>query len=141
MKRTFKYFFILFAIALIASCTDSAKNNNTYFGGKIINPKSEYVLLYNQDELIDSLALDENDKFIGEYKNSTHNITINIEEIKDRLVVKRVFNNNFTLNTYSNNSFYAEGFGKLDFTFIKNREVSGFKLSGMNFKNISFSKQ
>lgn len=69
MKRTFKYFFILFAIALIASCTDSAKNSNTYFGGKIINPKSEYVLLYNQDELIDSLALDENDKFIGEYKD------------------------------------------------------------------------
>ncbi len=46
----------------------------TYFGGKIINPKSEFVLLYKQDKLIDSLFLDANDKFIGAFKDFKENL-------------------------------------------------------------------
>ncbi|MDG2193514.1 MAG: hypothetical protein P8K77_01405 [Polaribacter sp.] len=40
----------------------------TYFGGKIINPKTNFILLYNQDKVIDSLLLDDDNKFIGEYE-------------------------------------------------------------------------
>lgn len=46
----------------------------TYFGGKIINPKSEFVLLYHQETLIDSLFLDENDKFMGAFKDFKENL-------------------------------------------------------------------
>lgn len=69
MSKTLKYFFLLISFAIIGSCTSEDKNKATYFGGKIINPKTDYVLLFEQGELIDSLFLDKNDKFIGEYKD------------------------------------------------------------------------
>ncbi len=68
MNKTLKYFYLLFTLVILGSCT-TEKDTSTYFGGKIINPKTNYVLLYNQDDLVDSLFLDKNDKFIGEYRN------------------------------------------------------------------------
>lgn len=66
-----KYFFNLFVaflmVFIITSCDDDKKENAIYFGGKIINPKSEFVLLHNQDKVIDSLFLDEDDTFLGRY--------------------------------------------------------------------------
>ena len=69
MNNTLKYFFLLIALVFIGSCTTKEKETTTYFGGKIINPKSDFVLLFKQDKFIDSLFLDKNDKFIGEYKD------------------------------------------------------------------------
>lgn len=69
MNRFFKYFFLLVTVILIGSCTTSNKEKLTYFGGKIIHPKADFVLLYQNDKLIDSLFLDKEDKFIGSYKN------------------------------------------------------------------------
>lgn len=54
---------------IIGSCSISDKENFTYFGGKIIHPKTDFVLLFKNDQLIDSLFLDKNDKFIGSYKD------------------------------------------------------------------------
>ena len=69
MRKTLRYFFLLTTLILISSCTTTDKNPMTYFGGKIINPKSDFVLLFNQDKLIDSLFLDKDDKFVGKYKD------------------------------------------------------------------------
>ena len=69
MRKTLKYFFLLTLFVFIGSCTTTDEESFTYFGGKIIHPKSEYVLLYNQNELIDSLLLDKEDKFVGKYKD------------------------------------------------------------------------
>jgi len=69
MNRFFKYYFLLVTAILIGSCTSSNKEKLTYFGGKIIHPKTDFVLLYQNDKLIDSLFLDKEDKFIASYKN------------------------------------------------------------------------
>lgn len=69
MEKTLKYFFTLLAITLLISCNPDDGNTSTFFGGKILHPKSDYVLLYNQDKVLDTLKLDENDKFFGEYKD------------------------------------------------------------------------
>jgi hypothetical protein len=69
MNRFFKYLFLLTTLVLIGSCTTSNKEKRTYFGGKIIHPKSDFVLLYQNDMLIDSLFLDKEDKFIGSFKD------------------------------------------------------------------------
>ncbi|MDG1527875.1 MAG: hypothetical protein P8I51_04865 [Polaribacter sp.] len=71
MNRFLKYCFLLATIATIGSCTTSEKDKLTYFGGKIIHPKSDFVLLFKNDKLVDSLFLDKDDKFIISYKNFT----------------------------------------------------------------------
>lgn len=66
----------LFKIALLLSCgvvLNSCKKEfedsdyTAYFGGEIINPKSEWVLLYKDGELIDSIPLDEKNRFFVKY--------------------------------------------------------------------------
>ncbi|MGB0897163.1 MAG: TlpA family protein disulfide reductase [Flavobacteriaceae bacterium] len=61
---------------LILTTFFSCKNDNisedaTYFGGEIINPKTNYVLIHKDEVLIDSVALDENNRFIYQFKNFT----------------------------------------------------------------------
>ena len=69
MTNYFKYLFFLSVLFLFGSCQFSKETTTTYFGGKIINPKSNYVLLFDQDKLVDSLVLDANSTFIGTYEN------------------------------------------------------------------------
>lgn len=62
----------LYKILLLISCgvvLNSCKNEfnsvdyTAYFGGEIINPKSEWVLFFKDNELVDSIPLDENNRF------------------------------------------------------------------------------
>lgn len=47
------------------SCTKTV-SDATYFGGKIINPKSDYVTLFDgKDHVVDTFKLNSNNKFIG----------------------------------------------------------------------------
>ncbi len=58
-----KYFFIFISLAMV-SCNTKPDKEYTYFGGKIVNPKGEYVILYNNgDEVIDSLHLNKDNTF------------------------------------------------------------------------------
>lgn len=69
---TMKYITPLLLILICFGCNDSKKKsdeNVAYFGGEIINPSDEYVLLYYQDELVDSLKLDENNRFLVKLKD------------------------------------------------------------------------
>lgn len=61
------YLFLIFTISLI-HCKSSENNSETYFGGKIIHPKSNYVILHSLDHVIDTFFLDADDKFIGKVK-------------------------------------------------------------------------
>lgn len=61
-----KHLYLIIFTALTLSCqknTDSA-STTTYFGGQIINPNDDYVLLFKDDVLIDSIILDTNNRFL-----------------------------------------------------------------------------
>ena len=53
-------------ITAFLSCVGSTEKNITYFGGKIINPKSNHVILYDNEIVLDTFYLDRNDVFLGE---------------------------------------------------------------------------
>ena len=67
-----KYITPLLLILICFGCSESNKSsdkNVAYFGGEIINPSDEYVLLFHNDELVDSLKLDENNRFLVKLKD------------------------------------------------------------------------
>ena len=68
----FKKLYLLFFVAvvvLLSNCVPSNKNSSTFFGGKIINPKTDNVILFTNEIAIDTFFLDDENKFIGEIKN------------------------------------------------------------------------
>jgi len=65
IERTSKLIALLFVTALMG-CAGTSEKNVTYFGGKIINPKAKFVVLYDNEIPLDTLYLDENDTFLGE---------------------------------------------------------------------------
>jgi hypothetical protein len=56
---------LLFAIG----CATKNENSKTFFGGKIINPKTKFVVLYSNDKIIDTLLLNDRNKFLATYDN------------------------------------------------------------------------
>lgn len=55
---------LLFLIGSLFSCGDGTGTKSTvYFGGEIVNPTSDYVVLFKHDVVIDSAKLDENNRF------------------------------------------------------------------------------
>ena len=67
--KTIKYTSLLL-LFVFANCTTNSKEDTTYFGGRIINPKSDHVILYSLDKAIDTFLLDKKNNFIGEIKNA-----------------------------------------------------------------------
>jgi hypothetical protein len=63
-KKAIKYLYITILI-FCASCKTTIEDTSTYFGGKVINPKSKYVVLYSMKKVIDTLFLDTHGKFFG----------------------------------------------------------------------------
>ncbi|WP_439132794.1 hypothetical protein [Polaribacter sp.] len=66
----FKFSIFFFLI----SCNSDNKITETYFGGKIINPKSNQVVLYSMEKVIDTFFLDSNNRFIGKIKNANEGL-------------------------------------------------------------------
>ncbi|WP_026810857.1 hypothetical protein [Arenibacter latericius] len=61
MNKPLLYVFIL---AFVVSCgTEAKKSPNVFFAGEIINPTSEYVVLYKDEIVIDSAKLNQDNKF------------------------------------------------------------------------------
>jgi hypothetical protein len=64
-----KPFTILFLICILLTvfvgCNKTVTNSSTYFGGKIINPKSDHVILYAMDKAIDTFSINAENKFGG----------------------------------------------------------------------------
>ncbi len=66
----------LFTVALLALITVFSCKNNTkddgdyaYIGGEIINPSNDYVLLYDTKDIVDTLYLDHNNRFLRKISN------------------------------------------------------------------------
>jgi peroxiredoxin len=54
----------------LTSCNNNSKTKTTtYLGGEIINPKDNFVLLYKDDVLLDSITLDEKNRFMYIFEN------------------------------------------------------------------------
>lgn len=60
MGKTFLYFFLFVLAGCGKGKTDSP---NVFFGGEIVNPTSDQVILYNGDVAVDSAKLDEQNRF------------------------------------------------------------------------------
>ena len=59
-------------IALLFTVTGCQKefdkdNYTAYFGGEVINPKNNFVLFLKNDEVVDTLFLDKNNRFIKKF--------------------------------------------------------------------------
>lgn len=65
MKRLISVILIILAI----SCNTNKEDITNFFGGEIINPKSNHVLFLKDDKVIDTLYLDGNKRFINEYES------------------------------------------------------------------------
>ena len=52
-----------FLIGLLSCTEQNAPVETVYFAGEIVNPTSEYVVLYKNDAVVDSAKLDENNRF------------------------------------------------------------------------------
>lgn len=57
--------FIIPIVTLFCSCKNEFKGSDyvAYFGGEIVNPKNTYVLFCKDNEVIDTLKLDKNNRF------------------------------------------------------------------------------
>tara|TARA_B100000941_G_C28478220_1_gene540561 strand:- start:209 stop:1594 length:1386 start_codon:yes stop_codon:yes gene_type:complete len=57
-----KYYYLIF-ISILCSCDNFYKDKSIFIGGNIINPSSKFVLLYKNEEMIDTIFLDQENKF------------------------------------------------------------------------------
>ncbi|WP_395046675.1 TlpA family protein disulfide reductase [Flavobacterium sp.] len=57
------------SITLLCSCKQETKEEGykAYFGGEIINPNSKFVLLCKDNEVIDTIVLDDKNRFLKKY--------------------------------------------------------------------------
>lgn len=70
-----KYIIHSLVILLIASCNSiSKKDNLTYFGGEIINPKDSFIVLLKDEKIIDTISLDKQNRFQANYSNLTEGL-------------------------------------------------------------------
>ncbi|PHS08953.1 MAG: hypothetical protein COA88_05460 [Kordia sp.] len=128
--------YLLLFMAFI-SCTEKTETEDaTYFGGEIINPKDDFVLLYKDEILIDSIKLDDKNRFLHKFKDFIPGLYhFNHEEYqyvyieaKDSIVFrlntidfdesltfsgKGAHKNNFIINTFLANENHSAKSGRL----------------------------
>ncbi len=63
-----KFLFLTISI-ILANCNSKKEDALTYFGGKIINPKSDFVILYKEHKVIDTIKLTQQNTFMSKLKN------------------------------------------------------------------------
>jgi len=59
---------VVYIICLLFLACSPNQNQSTYFGGGIVHPKDNYVVLMNQNKVIDSIALDNKGHFSYRFK-------------------------------------------------------------------------
>lgn len=65
-----KYILILFLAVFLFSCNSTSENTKTiYFGGHVVNPKSNNILLLKNNVIIDTIKIDSENNFIKNYNN------------------------------------------------------------------------
>ncbi len=59
----------LIGISLLGCNSNYSNCGLAYFGGEIINPNNDHVILYDSNQPVDTLYLDENDRFFQKIEN------------------------------------------------------------------------
>ncbi|TPN82343.1 thioredoxin-like domain-containing protein [Aquimarina algicola] len=147
---TFKFLILISFLITITSCSTPKKSDRqaTYFGGEIINPNTNYVVLSKGYDFRDTIFLDDNNRFIykidslqdGLYsfkhnpesqvvileKGDSILIRLNTIEFDESLVFTGdgARKNNFLIDTYLQNEKERQQLRRV-----------GFKLSPPYFKN------
>ncbi len=67
--KTRNIFFFIISFICLNSCDIEKRNKKIFFAGQIINPSSNYLLLYKNNATIDCLVLDSNNMFKRTFKN------------------------------------------------------------------------
>jgi len=65
MKNTL--YLLLGSFFLLGCSSPSTEENTSFLGGQIIQPSSEFISLYKYNKRIDSIRLDENNRFTRRY--------------------------------------------------------------------------
>ena len=62
---------ICISLILLIGCSKETQKteSGTYIGGQIINPTSNFLLLKKDDKLIDSIKLDQNNRFLYKFSD------------------------------------------------------------------------
>ena len=61
-----KYIAVLILTSIFFGCKEKNQCKSTYFGGKIINPKTNNVILFKNDIALDTFYLNQNNTFLSE---------------------------------------------------------------------------
>jgi hypothetical protein len=61
--------FILLLSALTSCDSNDSVSKHAYFGGEIINPMDNFIVLHKDDKIIDTIPLDKNNKFLTKIKS------------------------------------------------------------------------
>ena len=87
----------LVSISVFIGCESKTVCNSTYFGGKIINPKTNHVVLFENETPLDTFYLNNNNSFLGEitslnqglfyFKHGNENQYVYLEP-KDSLLIR-----------------------------------------------------
>ncbi len=61
-----KYLSLILSLFLLVGCEDdtTTKSDFAYLGGEIINPNDSYVIIYNANSIVDTVQLDNNNRFL-----------------------------------------------------------------------------
>lgn len=65
MDRTKLFTYFLFLCFSFTSCNDTSQGGSSgvYIGGKLVNPREDYVVLMKDNEALDTISLDQNSRF------------------------------------------------------------------------------
>ena len=74
LVKYFKNFFLCIVILFLNSCKEEVSDNSIFFGGQIINPTSNYLILHKNNTTIDCLLLDSKNRFKKSFNNLTPGI-------------------------------------------------------------------
>tara|TARA_B100000780_G_C21125741_1_gene456768 strand:+ start:4751 stop:6145 length:1395 start_codon:yes stop_codon:yes gene_type:complete len=87
----------LVSISVFIGCEKKTICNSTYFGGKIINPKTNHIVLFENETPLDTFYLNNNNSFLGEitslneglfyFKHGNENQYVYLEP-KDSLLIR-----------------------------------------------------
>lgn len=80
--------------------------------------------------------------FTGVYKNKAHHTFYELQIEDCNLIARYSGDYDILLHPLSTSSFYSSApfFGKVDFVYGSNNQISGFNVSGQNLSNIVFEK-
>ncbi|WP_318546363.1 TlpA family protein disulfide reductase [Flavobacterium columnare] len=60
------FYTLIFVPFLLISCKNK-ESEKVYFGGEIINPNSKFLYLCKEDKVVDTITLDQNNRFLVKY--------------------------------------------------------------------------